>query len=302
MTVQINAGSVIHIPLEQIRPFANQPRKDFDPKQLQELAGAISVVGQQVSAIVIALPEGGQHRFELVDGERRWRACKLAGVETLKCEIVETSGEADQYRRSVASNFGRADHTPLEIADAIKVLRADGMTIEKIADLFGRSVPWVCNYQSLQKLSDSVLKLLNHPEKDKRLRVSHAFAIASLPKSEQIKVARDCVSQSMRPYQLSQRVRSTKVQLGIARPEDRDSHDDWMVIVRFVDRTLGDLQPLMDIDENWILRILSNRNERQLDNLDVLAEELASEMTAYTEFIRTLIKKARNQGRRKETA
>lgn len=295
------AGSIVHIPLNQVRPFANQPRKDFDQKALQELADAIGEVGQQLSALVVKLPKGHEHKYELVDGERRWRACRIAKIETLKCEIVETADEADQYRRSLASNFGKADHTPLEISEAIKVLREDGMTLKQIANLFGKSEPWVQNYQKLQELSEPVAKLLSHPNKAQRLRVSHAFAIAQLPKGKQLEVARECIDGAMTPYQVYQRVRNKKVELGIAKPEDRDSHDDWRVLFGFFNRTSGDLKTLMEWDEKWLQRVLDGRSADQLERLDHLVENMSGEFMAHAEFVQLLIQRSRNK-RRRETA
>lgn len=302
MSADINTGSIIHVPLHQIRPFANQPRTDFDPKALQELADALSEVGQQLSALVIKLPPDGEHLFELVDGERRWRACKIAGIETLKCEVVETADEAEQYRRSVASNFGKADHTPLEITNAIRTLRNDGMTIESIAKLFGKSVPWVCNYQRLQGLSEPVMRLLTHPDKEKRLNVSQAFAICQLPEDQQLPIAKECIGSQMKVYQINQRVRTKKVELGIISAEDRDTHDDWKVLYRFFNRTKGDLKPLMDLDEDWILKIFNGRNDDQLMKLDNLSDDVAGELMAYAEFLQRLIHKVRLQRQRKASA
>lgn len=292
------AGIILRIPLDDVRPFAGQPRVEFDQRKLQELADSIGEIGQQVSALVIKLPRGSSHKYELIDGERRWRACRLAGVATLKAEICPPEDAATQFKRSIAANFGRAEHTPLEIANAIRTLRDDGMTLAKIAKLFGKSDQWVMNYERLLNLSAAVMRLVTHEDPEKRLSVTHAQRIAELPKSEQLDIAKKCVSQSLTLFDLANRVRKTKKALGIESSVERSPSKDWRILSGFFDRVKRELAPLMEFGEAEITQFLSTRSDSELQRFEPKAEEASGDLAAFADYVLDLVRAEQRRRKR----
>src|SRR3989344_4622538 len=125
--VQMDSGSEIsqvrRIPRVKIRRFADQPRTYFDGRDMSDLAASIEEIGQQTPIVVKAIADDPKHDYELVDGERRWIACGIVGVETMLAWIKNVSDTEEQFVSSVVGNFGRSGHTALEIAQAIDRIR-----------------------------------------------------------------------------------------------------------------------------------------------------------------------------------
>lgn len=143
------------IKLDDIRPNPYQPRKNFDDKGLQELAESIKENGVFQPIIVRKSVEG----YELIAGERRFRASKIAGKETIP-GIVRDFDEAKMMEVAILENLQREDLTPLEEAQAYETLQKNlGLTQEDVSKRLGKSRPYIANY----------LRLLTLPPKTKRL-------------------------------------------------------------------------------------------------------------------------------------
>src|SRR5207248_3150600 len=112
-------GRVIVVGPDRVRPLAGQPRRYFDPVQLAALEKSIWKRGQLQPGLVRALQGDKKHDYELIDGQRRWHACSKLGVP-FRAVVVDTADAEDQFEMSIAANFQRADHTPMEIAAAIE--------------------------------------------------------------------------------------------------------------------------------------------------------------------------------------
>lgn len=179
-------NSVIEkIPIVSIRPFPGQPRRYFDQAGLEELAASIKENGQITPAWVE--PAGGGI-YQLIAGERRWRACKIAKVPTLTCEIRTGLSGHQRYLASVMENFGRKDCTTMETARAVAaVLKINKEDWEKTATVFARSSAWARQYVSLLKLDPQVAALLEPP--NATLTMSAAMMLANLHRSKQIQLA-----------------------------------------------------------------------------------------------------------------
>lgn len=199
--------SIMRIPTDRIRPFAGQPREYFDPAGLRDLERSIKAVGQQVEVIVRPIAGDPEYDYELVDGQRRWLACAKLGLAVNAC-VRETMGDQeDQFLTSVIANMSRADHTPVEIARAIARLRkrpeiaslpAAQQTV-RIADIFGRSTPWVFQFESLLKLDPQVLALTGPPTPDgQRISIQSAVMLTSLAVGFQREMARAAQRMSAR--------------------------------------------------------------------------------------------------------
>ena len=167
------AAMYAELPINSISPNPRQPRTVFDDEALAELVFSIREVGLLQPVVV---RESGPGRYELVAGERRWRACTAAGPETIPAIIRETDDDV-LLRDALLENLHRANLNPLEEAAAYQQLLADfGCTQEELAARIGRSRPQVTN----------TLRLLNLPPEVQRrvaagvLSAGHARALLSL--------------------------------------------------------------------------------------------------------------------------
>jgi ParB family chromosome partitioning protein len=194
------AIEVLMVPCRKVRPFADQPRHYFNKDSLQELADSIDEVGQTTPGLMrrLNLPEDG-YEFELIDGERRFRACILLN-RLFKAEVSDDADDPkQQFKKSVASNFGREGHTPVESARAIQKLRQNGETIEAVGRIMGRSSTWVNQYSNLLKLDPQVLELLE-PQKtpeEKLIVVNMGLLLVNVPMPYQLELARRISNQGL---------------------------------------------------------------------------------------------------------
>lgn len=181
-----------YIPLEEIRGFDEQPREYFDPVALDELGENIKEEGQIMPAIAIRVnPPMNGKRFELVDGERRWRACKLKGITHFLIMIhPKVKTKDDQFVMSVMANFFRLPTTHVEGAKSVARLKAMNMSNETIAKKMGQSVSWVYQHHSLLRLHPDIIKLIDPPTPKKdRIPYMGALQLVDLPHDAQLEMA-----------------------------------------------------------------------------------------------------------------
>ena len=149
---ELSESVLLHVPVDQIEPNPDQPRSRFDDTALDELSASIKEVGI-LQPIVVTQTDTG---YTLVAGERRWRAAKRAGLDTIPAVARGTSGDSTLVE-SLVENLQRQDLTPLEEAHAYRQLLEDiGMTQEQIADRVGKSRPAVSNTLRLLQLPGPV--------------------------------------------------------------------------------------------------------------------------------------------------
>jgi ParB family transcriptional regulator, chromosome partitioning protein len=145
------------LPLELIRPNPNQPRTRFDPASITSLAASIADAGIVQPLIVRPLADG---RYELIAGERRWRAAREAGVQTVPA-IIRDEAEAGRLQTALIENVAREGLNPVDEARACAALVEDlGLSKEELARRLGRSRSAVSNLIRLLDLPDEVLELL----------------------------------------------------------------------------------------------------------------------------------------------
>jgi ParB family chromosome partitioning protein len=149
------------IPIEMIRANPDQPRTTFEPAALAGLAESISSAGIVQPLLVRPLGDG---RYELVAGERRWRAAQQAGLEKVPA-VVREEGEADRLQTALVENMVREDLNPVDEARACAALVEDlGLSKEEVGRRVGRSRAAISNLVRLLDLPDSVLELLERGE------------------------------------------------------------------------------------------------------------------------------------------
>jgi ParB family transcriptional regulator, chromosome partitioning protein len=145
------------VPLELIAPSSNQPRRRFDARALEALAGSLGERGVLQPVLVRPKPDGG---YELVAGERRWRAAKIAGLRAIPA-LVRERGDAEALELALIENMAREDLNPVEEARACDALVEElGLTREEVGRRVGRSRVAVSNLMRLLDLPDETLALL----------------------------------------------------------------------------------------------------------------------------------------------
>ena len=174
-----NNGSVT-LKISEIEPNRTQPRKEFDDKALSELAESISKHGLLQPLLVRPLTLGG---YQIVAGERRYRACRMAGITEVPV-IIRELGDTETMELALIENLQREDLTPLEEALGYKVLMEEhGFSQDEVAQSVGKSRPAVANALRLLKLPESITEYL----KDGKITAGHARALLSLEDEELMK-------------------------------------------------------------------------------------------------------------------
>lgn len=156
-TEAADAGELRELPVSLIKPNPSQPRTKFDEEALAALAASIEASGVVQPLLVRPLPDGS---YELIAGERRWRAAQQAGLEKVPA-VVRDQAEAERLQAALIENMVREDLNPVEEARACSALVEDlGLTKEELAKRVGRSRPAVSNLIRLLELPDEALELL----------------------------------------------------------------------------------------------------------------------------------------------
>lgn len=166
-------STINEIPISQIEPNPNQPRRDFDPEALNELANSIRELG-----IVqpITLRQTDENRFQIIAGERRWRASQLAGLTAIPA-YIRTIKDENVMEMALVENIQREDLNAIEIALAYEhLLESSGMTQEKVSERVGKSRTAITNYLRLLRLPAQVQMALQKKEID----MGHARALLAV--------------------------------------------------------------------------------------------------------------------------
>lgn len=174
------ATTPLQIPLSSLAPNPSQPRKVFDPEELSGLAASISEQGI-LQPLVVRKREGG---YELIIGERRWRAAKLAGLEAVPAVVLDAADRL-MLELALVENVQRADLNPVELAYAFRVLvEREGMTQEEVGRRVSLDRSSVANHLRLLELSSEIQQDLI----DGRLTMGHAKAILQVPSELRVMV------------------------------------------------------------------------------------------------------------------
>jgi len=178
------------LPVEYLQSSRYQPRKEFDPVRLQELADSISAQGVVQPVVVRPLSE---NRYEIIAGERRWRAAQLARLHDIPVVVRPVSDQA-ALAIALIENIQREDLKPLEEAEALKRLQEEfSLTHQQIADAVGKSRATVTNLLRLNDLHPDAKDLLQQGQ----IEMGHARAILSLDRQQQGDAARQVAAKSL---------------------------------------------------------------------------------------------------------
>ncbi|MDA8985688.1 ParB/RepB/Spo0J family partition protein [Luminiphilus sp.] len=206
-------GPLMEVPIEQLQRGTYQPRRSFAQEALQSLAESIRAQGILQPIVARALASGG---FEILSGERRWRAAQLAELPTVPVVIKDVSDEA-AIAIGLIENIQREDLNPVEEALGLKRLQEEfGLNQEQVASAVGRSRPAVANLMRLLQLESEVLGLLERQEID----AGHAKALLALSGGDQVRTARQVYQRGLSVRQTEALVRSLATDKPAVSPTD----------------------------------------------------------------------------------
>lgn len=195
------SDSINEIPIEQIFPNPNQPRREFDPVALQELSDSIRELG-----IVqpITLRDQGDGTYLIIAGERRWRASQMAGLEAIPA-YVRTVDDENMMEMALIENIQREDLNALEIALAYQhLLEQYDLTQERLSERVGKNRSTITNYLRLLKLPATIQMGL----KDHRLEMGHARALLAIDDPKlQIRAYNEIVEQGLSVHKVEEMVK-----------------------------------------------------------------------------------------------
>ena len=198
------SSTINEIPIDQIEANPNQPRREFEETALNELAQSIGEIG---IVVPITLRQIGEHKYQIIAGERRWRASQIAGLTSLPA-YIRTIKDEEVMEMALVENIQREDLNDIEIALAYEhLLETSGMTQEKMSKRVGKSRTAVTNYLRLLKLPAQVQMALQN----KSISMGHARALLSLDSpAQQIKLFKVIQKNGYSVRQVEELVKNTK--------------------------------------------------------------------------------------------
>ena len=192
-----------YVDINDIKPNAGQPRKDFDEDKLEELADSIDKHGM-IQPIVL---RNAKHGYEIVAGERRWRAARMVGLKEVPCIIKELTDEENMLL-AIIENMQREDLNPIEEAEGLRqMIDTYGLTQEQVSRGVGKSRPYITNSLRLLKLPENIRYLTA----DGSLSVGHARALAAVKDEKlQQKLAQRAVDEGLSVRQIERLAQETR--------------------------------------------------------------------------------------------
>lgn len=220
----VAAPGLVEIAVDEIRPNPNQPRRSLDPAALEALAASIRTSGLVQPVVVRRVEEG----FELIAGERRWRAARAAGLARVPA-LVREADERERLELALVENVVREDLNPIEVARALAVLIEDfGQTHAALAERLGRSRPAVSNLVRLLELPDDVQQMVASGQ----LSEGHARAILQLEgAAARRRLAERIVRDELSVRQAEDLARAGARDAGRRRRRPPNPLEDWAVDV-----------------------------------------------------------------------
>lgn len=251
-------GSVRTIPLSQIDNNPDQPRKRFDEEQLEELKESILAHG--LLEPIIVRPVDG--RYEVVVGERRWRAAQMAGLTEIPA-IVRSLTEREAMEIALVENVQREDLSPLEEAEAYKRLMEEfSLTQEEIAERVGKKRSTIANRLRLLELDPEIRADLESG----RITGGHAKALLSIPvKAKRLRIARRIVEEGLSVRAVEELARQEPEKEVAAKKRSR-------VEVRIVDPILQDVEERLQQTLGTKVRVVRNGRRGRIE-IDYYSED-----------------------------
>ncbi|MFK7915494.1 MAG: ParB/RepB/Spo0J family partition protein [Pseudomonadales bacterium] len=225
-------ANLAEVPVEKISRSRFQPRREFDEEALAELAASIKAQGLMQRVVVRARPGG---MFELIAGERRWRASQLAGLQAIPV-VVKDATDEQASAMALIENIQREDLNPLEEAMALDRLREEfELTQQQIADTVGKSRVAVANLLRLLNLSPKVRTMLANGD----LEMGHARALLSLESFDQERAALEVIERALSVRQTEALVRKMQAPKAPAPQKAAAKSGDILTLERDLSEKIG---------------------------------------------------------------
>ena len=257
--VEENEGNVVEINIDDIRSNPYQPRKTFDTESLNELAKSISEYGVVQPVIVKKSIKG----YELVAGERRTKAAKIAGLKKIPA-IIKDFDDQEMMEIALIENIQREDLNPIDEATSISnIIKLRGYTQEEFASKFGKSRTYVTNILGLLKLPDEVKKLVEK----RNLSMSHARVLSKIEDSDLVvELAKKVITDNLSVHDLEKMSQEERQVTKNISPKKKSIDTKYRMYENI----------LMD-KLNQKVRVSKNKIEIYFDGIDEL-EELLNNM------------------------
>ena len=227
--VQADARELQYLPLDLIQRGKYQPRRDIDPVTLEELAQSIRAQGVMQPIVVRSIGSG---RYEIIAGERRWRASQQAGLDKIPAMVRDIPDEA-AIAMALIENIQREDLNPVEEAMALQRLQQEfQLTQQQVADAVGKSRVTISNLLRLIALPEEIKTLLSHGD----LEMGHARALLGLPAEQQVEGARHVVARGLTVRQTEALVRQWLNDKQAAKAEPKSDPDIQRLEQRLAER------------------------------------------------------------------
>lgn len=225
-------GELRNIPVDLIQRGKYQPRTDMHEEALQNLAASIKAQGVMQPIVLRPISDT---RYEIIAGERRWRATQIAGLDTIPAIIKPVSDES-AIAMSLIENIQRENLNPIEEAMALKRLQEEfELTQQEVADAVGRSRASVSNLMRLISLNPDVRRMLEHGD----LEMGHARALLSLSEAQQSEAAQLVVGKGLSVRQTEALARNLLTQSGAPKKPSTVSDPDIRKLEESLSETLG---------------------------------------------------------------
>ncbi len=242
-------AEIVNLNVEALSPNVHQPRHHFDQAALEELAASIKAQGLIQPVLVRPLKEPG--RYEIVAGERRWRACRLAGLGSIDC-IVRHMDDYESMAIALIENLQREDLNPMEEARALGQIKDHfEITQDELADKIGKSRPAVTNSLRLLRLPESVQRMLE----GSTLSAGHARALLGLSDgAEMEEIARLIIDKGLNVRATEELIKKFKLR----KNRKRDKAPKQKPFVEDIARLISDL------GSNFSIRHTGSRNKGKI--------------------------------------
>ncbi len=265
-----DSRSEFWVKTSRVRPFNGQPRENFSPRKIAELVTSIKAVGQITAIIVHRIHGDPNFDYELIEGERRLRACTEGGIEMILATVREITGPEDHFKKSFVANLQREGYTPLEQARSIdrmmKYPEYVGLgkmeALTAIGALCGKTSVWAFNYLKLLTLPKEIQDMLE-PNKDDRsaLPQSMGLFLASIQSREiQLEVCRQAIEKDLSTAQAKHLARKLAAAAGVTVGDPRRSpHEDYTILRNYLLKANQSLEHIVDMPHRAVGELFLNR-------------------------------------------
>jgi ParB family chromosome partitioning protein len=246
------------LPIEQLQPGKYQPRKDMSPDALDELSNSIK--SQGIIQPIVVRPIG-VNSYEIIAGERRWRAAQLAEIDLVPCLIKDVPDEA-AVAIALIENIQREDLNAMEEAIALERLLIEfELTHQEVADAVGKSRTTVTNLLRLNNLNDEVKTLLEHGD----IEMGHARALLALQNDEQTTTARSVVAKELTVRETEALIK--KIQEPVKIKEEKIKDPDTKSLEQNLSEKLGSQVTISHNTKGKGKLVISYTNLDELDGI-----------------------------------